>query len=107
LAHDLGLTKVPNIRFLVPIARPKEAVTIEQAQSEMDIISRRLAQLEAELSKGWSIQVDDLQNRAVTGFRETLYLLMGAVACILLIACADVANLLLARTASRQKEIAV
>jgi putative ABC transport system permease protein len=74
---------------------------------EMEVISRRLERLDPEENKGWSIQVEGLRERADGGNLETLYLLMGAVAFILLIACSNVANLLLARATSREKEISI
>jgi putative ABC transport system permease protein len=82
-------------------------VTIEEAQAEMDTLTRRAEQDNPAMNKGWGARVHSLHEYAVGGYRTILYLLLGAVGFVLLMACANVANLLLARAAARQKEIAV
>ncbi len=91
----------------VVIARLKSGVELQQAQAEMNTISRRLEELYPIDNKGWGAVVIPLQRDLATDVRPALLVLLGAVAFVLLIACANVANLALARTFSRQKEIAI
>jgi len=89
------------------IARLKQGVDIERAKSELTAISVRLAQLYPEDDKGWGATLIPLREALVGDIRSALLMLLGAVVFVLLIACANVANLVLAKTLARRKEIAI
>jgi putative ABC transport system permease protein len=89
------------------IARLKDGVALKQGQAELNAISTRLAQEYPKDNKGWGAIAIPLRDDLVSEARPALLILLGSVAFVLLIACANVANLLLARSISRQKEIAI
>ncbi|MBZ5604823.1 MAG: ABC transporter permease [Acidobacteriia bacterium] len=95
-----------NHRFSV-VARLKPGVSIEQARSEVDQIARRIHDQNPNSVTGRGANVASLAERRVSGVRPMLLVLFGAVACVLLIACVNVTNLLLARAMAARREAAV
>jgi putative ABC transport system permease protein len=91
----------------VVIARLKPDVDVKNAQTEMNTISNRLEQTYPADDKGWGAVVVPLHDDLVSDVRPAMLVLLGAVACVLLIACVNVANLILAKAFSREKEIAI
>ncbi|HEY2469928.1 MAG TPA: ABC transporter permease [Terracidiphilus sp.] len=107
----LGLTAeqaaVRGEHHFFTVARLKPGVSIAQAQAEMNTISQRLEQAFPADDKGWGASVVSMRDELVGDVRPALLMMLGAVAFVLLIACANVANLIFARVFSRRKEVAI
>jgi putative ABC transport system permease protein len=98
---------VRGVHFLRTFFRLRPGVSPEQAQAEMDIAAQRLAEAHPDENKGRVIRLMPLQEYMVGDVRPVLLILFGAVGFVLLIACANFANLLLARSAARRQEVAL
>lgn len=97
-----------DYHWLLTMGRLKPGVTLKQAQADMDAVTSRIAAAYPASNKGWGASVEPLKNDFLPPERiHNLWLLLGAVAFVLLIACLNIANLLLAKGAARQREIAV
>jgi putative ABC transport system permease protein len=95
-------------RFLAgAIGRLKPGITVAEAQADLDVISRRLQQEYKQENTGWDAEVIALRDDLVGDLRRPLLIFLGAVGMVLLIACTNVANLMLVRGATRQREVAL
>jgi putative ABC transport system permease protein len=94
-------------RSLAVIARLKPGVSLQQAEIQMQSVAHRIAESSPDTNAGYGVEVIPLAQQMAGDIRSTLWTLIGAVTFVLLIACANVANLLLVRAGSREKEIAV
>src|SRR5262249_40736545 len=107
LTYDLTLPQNRRAHLFTTLARVKPGVSMKAVQSHFQAISVLVHQENHDIDPGFTLHADRLQNNLVSSVRPTLLILLGAVAFVLLIACANLANLLLSRSISRQREIAV
>src|SRR5262245_9695693 len=107
LTFDIPEMKIRRFHSLRAIGRLKPGVTLQHAQSEIDAIAIRLEKLYPESNKDWRMRLVPMREFLVGETRRPLYVLLGAVGLVLLIASANVANLTLAQAARRQKEVAL
>ena len=97
-----------DYHWLLTMGRLKPEVTVQQAQADMESVTSHIAAAYPSSNKGWSASVEPLKNDFLPRERiQNLWLLLGAVGFVLVIACVNIANLLLAKGATRQREIAI
>ncbi|WP_438483108.1 ABC transporter permease [Oleiharenicola lentus] len=104
---DGSETQNRSARYWAGFARLKTGVTREQANAELAAYGSQLEKTFPENYQGWTLRSDDLQTLSVGSYRTGLFIVLGAVACVLLITCANVAGLAIVRAMSRRKEFAV
>src|SRR5207244_12452099 len=101
------IAQPPSPHWLPVIGRLKQGVSLAQAQADMDSVSSNLAKEFPAEDTGWTIRLTPLQPELVGVVRSALLVLLGAVGLFLLMGCANIANLLLARATSRAREMAL
>jgi putative ABC transport system permease protein len=104
--HPQDMTR--DFHWMMSWARLKPGVTLQQARDQMKTIAARIAQAYPKSNKGWSATVDRYEDRFVNDhLRRSLWVLLAAVGAVMLIACVNLANLLLVRGASREREVGI
>jgi putative ABC transport system permease protein len=93
--------------YLNVVGRLQPGVNITSARAELELLAAQLARQYPDSNKGWGVTMSPILDYSVRDARPILYTLLGAVSCVLLIACANIANLLLARATARHRELSI
>jgi predicted permease len=102
-----SMTGIRRYHNWILVGRLKPESTLEEAQAEFDVLSAQLAEAYPDSNRNKAMQLDGLHEALVEGYRRTLFILMGAIGLVLLIACGNVASLLMARGSARTTEMAI
>ena len=107
IATDSDTTRDRTSRFWSPFARLKPGVSLTQANAELATLAVRLRETHGEHYRGWTLVAGDLHQAVVGDYQTGLLVILGAVGCVMLITCANVAGLNIVRATARRKELAI
>lgn len=107
MRQEMDRTQTTDARYVRVVGRLRPGVSREQALAQMNVVQRQLQNERPELFAGYNVRITSLRDMMTGEFRPALWILMGTVGCLLLLACASLANLLIARSGAQEREMAV